>query len=85
MINQTSISVRLDTWHLSQLRSCNINVNRFINIAVKLYWQAIEAYQRDIAHGHGERVMLKYKDIDLETSAFMRQLYYQLRQDKYIN
>ena len=85
MINQTPISVRLDTWHLSQLRSCGINVNHFINTAVKLYWQAIDAYQRDIAHGHIKKVTTKYKDIDLETSAFMRQLYYQLRQDKYIS
>lgn len=85
MINQTSISVRLNTWHLSQLRACNINVNRFINTSVKLYWQAIDAYQRDIAHGHIDKVLDKHKDDNLETSLFMRQLYYQLRQDKYIN
>lgn len=85
MINQTSISVRLDTWHLTLLRSCGINVNRFINTSVKLYWQAIDSYQRDIAHGHIDKVLSKYKDNDLETSAFMRQLYNQLRQDKYIN
>lgn len=85
MTSQTPISARLDTWQLSQIRSCGINVNRFINTAVKLYWQAIDAYQRDIAHGRIERVMNKYQDVDLETSAFMRQLYYQLRKDKYIS
>lgn len=85
MNNQTPISVRLNTWQLSQLRSCGINVNGFVNTAVKLYWQAIDAYQRDIAHGHLDEVLGKYRDIHLETSSFMHQLYRQLCKDKYIS